>query len=140
MDIELLRINPTLLTGWRYTSWLRQVQDGGRPSGYWKVAALLLFIMPAHNLMYRHMCYGNNNRLKIHPKGMATLKNRKWVKLKLKSRFFLSCFFNCVSKAQVTNQLFQNIRVLYNFNGSNILIRLPKSKINLIKSSIELLE
>ena len=27
--------------------------------------------MSAHHLMYGHMCHENNNKIKIHPKGMA---------------------------------------------------------------------
>ena len=72
-DTELLRLYPTLLNRPHHTGWLIQAQDEGRPSEYLKVAALL-FIIPAYYLMYRHMCHGNNNKLKIHLKGMATFK------------------------------------------------------------------
>ena len=71
IDTESLRLNPTLLTRWSHTGWLRKAQDGGRPSKYWKDAILLLFTMPSHHLMYANMCQGNNNKLKIYPKGTA---------------------------------------------------------------------
>ena len=35
---------------------------------------VLLGIMPAHHIMYGNMCHGSNNKLNIHPKGMATFK------------------------------------------------------------------
>ena len=35
-------------------------------------ATLFWFLMPAHHLIYENMFHGNNNKLKIHPKGLAT--------------------------------------------------------------------
>ena len=55
-----LRLNPTFLNRWPHTGWVREAQDGERPSEYWKVAALLLFTMLAHHLMYGPMYHGHN--------------------------------------------------------------------------------
>ena len=63
---KLLRLYPTLLTGWHHTDFLWQAQNRGRPFEY-KDVFLLLLIIPAHHLMYGNMCDGNNNKSKGSP-------------------------------------------------------------------------
>ena len=42
-----------------------------------KVAALLLFIMPAHRLVYGNLCHGKN--INIYVKCLPTLKCQLWI-------------------------------------------------------------
>ena len=49
------------------------LQDGGVPTTDYNIVALFV-IMPTHYLKIGNMCY-ETNTFKIHPKGMAALKN-----------------------------------------------------------------
>ena len=66
---------PTPLTGWM--TWLDQ--DNKTEEDHLNIEKLQLccYIMPTHYLIYGNVRYVINNKLKMHPTGVPTLKKKK---------------------------------------------------------------